>query len=339
MALQSSGAISLNNVNVELGNSGTASINMGSAAVRDLFGVASGAISLSDGYGASNGYDISYLVIAGGAGGGGHYYGGGGGAGGYLNSYASESSGANSTSLTSITTGSGTVYTVTVGCGGTTGVALWSLGGDGSTSSISGSGLTTISATGGGGGGGGGGIAIVAGRAGGSGGGNSSYLTTGSAGAGTSLQGYAGNVGNTLAGGGGGGAGQLGNTGGVLGGVGGYGLASSITGTSTYRAGGGTGSNFDNHDFTSPGGLGGGGVGGRGGTLDLCPGNGVTNTGGGGGGRLGIWTCSGAAGGSGVVILRMPTSNYSGTTTGSPTVTTTGSDTVITFTGSGSYTA
>lgn len=53
MALQSSGAISLNNVNVELGNSGTAPINMGSSAVRDLFGVASGAIAMSDGYGAS----------------------------------------------------------------------------------------------------------------------------------------------------------------------------------------------------------------------------------------------------------------------------------------------
>jgi hypothetical protein len=44
-------------------------------------------------------------------------------------------------------------------------------------------------------------------------------------------------------------------------------------------------------------------------------------------------------GGSGVVILRMPTSNYSGTTTGSPTVTTSGSDTILKFTGSGSYTA
>ena len=55
MALQSSGAISLNNVNVELGNSGTAYITMGSAAVRGLFDVASGAISLSDGYGASSG--------------------------------------------------------------------------------------------------------------------------------------------------------------------------------------------------------------------------------------------------------------------------------------------
>jgi hypothetical protein len=54
MTLPASGAISLNNVNVELGLSGTASINMGSAAVRGLFGVATGAISMSDGYGKSN---------------------------------------------------------------------------------------------------------------------------------------------------------------------------------------------------------------------------------------------------------------------------------------------
>ena len=46
---------------------------------------------------------------------------------------------------------------------------------------------------------------------------------------------------------------------------------------------------------------------------------------------------AGKYGGSGVVILRMPTDKYSGTTTGSPTVTTSGSDTILTFTGSGSY--
>jgi hypothetical protein len=47
------------------------------------------------------------------------------------------------------------------------------------------------------------------------------------------------------------------------------------------------------------------------------------------------------AGGSGVVILRMPDASYSGTTTGSPTVTTgvDGTDTVLVFTASGSYTA
>jgi len=35
----------------------------------------------------------------------------------------------------------------------------------------------------------------------------------------------------------------------------------------------------------------------------------------------------------------VPTDRYTGTTTGSPTVTTSGSDTIIQFTGSGSYTA
>ena len=48
---------------------------------------------------------------------------------------------------------------------------------------------------------------------------------------------------------------------------------------------------------------------------------------------------TGGAGGSGVVILRMATGQYTGTTSGSPGVTTSGSDTILTFTGSGSYTA
>jgi hypothetical protein len=34
----------------------------------------------------------------------------------------------------------------------------------------------------------------------------------------------------------------------------------------------------------------------------------------------------------------MPTSQYSGTTSGSPTVTTSGSDTILTYNASGSYT-
>lgn len=54
MALQTSGSISLNDVNVELGNSGTSQIDMNSSAVRNLFGVASGEIGMDDGYGASN---------------------------------------------------------------------------------------------------------------------------------------------------------------------------------------------------------------------------------------------------------------------------------------------
>ena len=54
MTLPASGAISLNNVNVELGLSGTTTISMNQASVRTLFGVPSGAIAMSDGYGKSN---------------------------------------------------------------------------------------------------------------------------------------------------------------------------------------------------------------------------------------------------------------------------------------------
>ena len=54
MALPSSGQITLNQVNVELGLSGTAQIGMNDSAVRGLFDVASGEIEMSDGYGKSN---------------------------------------------------------------------------------------------------------------------------------------------------------------------------------------------------------------------------------------------------------------------------------------------
>ena len=58
--------------------------------------------------------------------------------------------------------------------------------------------------------------------------------------------------------------------------------------------------------------------------------------GGGGGSDAGG---GGGAGGSGVVIIVVPTARYSGTTTGSPTVTTVGDNKVIKFTSSGTYTA
>ena len=55
MALPSAGnPISLQQVNVELGLTATATINMGGSAVRTLFDVSSGAIDMSDGYGKSN---------------------------------------------------------------------------------------------------------------------------------------------------------------------------------------------------------------------------------------------------------------------------------------------
>jgi hypothetical protein len=59
MALPASGAISLSQVNVELGLSATAQIGMNDAAVRTLFGVPSGAISMSDGYGKANEYPFT----------------------------------------------------------------------------------------------------------------------------------------------------------------------------------------------------------------------------------------------------------------------------------------
>ena len=88
------------------------------------------------------------------------------------------------------------------------------------------------------------------------------------------------------------------------------------------------------------------GGGGKGGTYanrddGFC--DATANTGGGGGGRSFSVAPSGGGdgggGGSGIVVLRMATAIYTGTTSGSPTVTTDGSDTVLKFTGDGSYTA
>lgn len=59
MALPSSGQITLTQVNVELGNSGTAQINMNSAAVRGLFDVASGQITMANGHGKSSVFTLT----------------------------------------------------------------------------------------------------------------------------------------------------------------------------------------------------------------------------------------------------------------------------------------
>ena len=77
---------------------------------------------------------VQYLVIAGGGSGGSNFAGGGGGAGGYRNSYASETSGGNSSTETPLSTLLGTNYTVTIGGGGSG--AYRAVGNDGSDSYI-----------------------------------------------------------------------------------------------------------------------------------------------------------------------------------------------------------
>ena len=68
---------------------------------------------------------------------------------------------------------------------------------------------------------------------------------------------------------------------------------------------------------------------------------GKANTGGGGGGAGGdarnSFTMLGGSGGSGVVVLRLKTSEYSGSTSGSPAVYNLGDDTVLVYTSSGTY--
>jgi len=260
-------------------------------------------------------YTISYLTVAGG-GGGRTNLGGGGGAGGYLTS---------TTTINPLT-----VYTITVGAGGTQ-------ANSGTNSSITG---LTASV-----GGGAGGIGVgVSGGSGGGGGYSTGSTSPGSnaGGAGTSGQGNAGGSsqfngpGSYADGGGGGGANAVGGNGTTsgngTGGAGGAGLASSITGSSVTRAGGGGGGGVD---AGGAGGTGGGGAGGTGGGATGTAGTANTGGGGGGGGSAGG---VGASGGSGVVILSIPTANYSSTTTGSPSVSTSGSNTILVYNSSGSYT-
>jgi hypothetical protein len=254
-------------------------------------------------------YNASYVIIAGGGSGGGAigsdtYASAGGGAGGYLSGTQ--------------TLLPGTTYSFTVGAGGVT----TNEGGN-----STGFGLTAI--------GGAPGVPVGAGNSknGGSGGGGGDGVGTGgdtTGGTGTVGQGNNGGNASGAQGqsGGGGGAGAAGS-----GAQGGVGLSSSITGSAVFRGGGGSGTT----GTTLTGGNGGGGSGG----LFANSTAGTANTGGGGGGSRGGSgaTQLGKNGGSGVVILSMPTANYTGTTTGSPTVTTSGSNTILQFNSSGSYTA
>ena len=309
---------------------------------------------------------VEYLVIGGGGAGG--AWGGGGGAGGYLTNY-----GGSKTPLTSSVN-----YAIVVGEGGIKQADSGSriAANAGEDSSIIGTGISVVAN-----GGGGGGVLIFGSTTteypaqnGGSGGGASSMRNASVGGSGntpstTPSQGNDGGDSpaqdpNFPGGGGGGGAGSPGgdgqnSSGNYSPGNGGNGLASSITGTSVTRAGGGGGflyggPNIATDGGISTGGTGGGGAGGR----YVSPSNGSlssfsnaidgeVNTGSGGGSGSANPYQSGsikyggstASGGSGIVILRYPTSSSPNIkTTGSLVYTesTDGSDTVIQFTeGSG----
>lgn len=237
-----------------------------------------------------------YLVVAGGGGASGGI-GAGGGAGGLRSTVTATGGGGSLESPVSLSLNN--IYTITVGAGGAKNTARYLTGSQGGNSSISGTGLTTITSTGGGGGGGG---VNNPPSSGGSGGGHAGL---GNGAAGTTNQGYAG--GNGLDGtvsftacGGGGGAGAVGSNGTgspSSGGNGGAGVAVAITGSSVTYAGGGGGAGDSN--FGTGGSGGGGNAGGSSGS------DGTANLGGGGGGcgQTGA-TFFGGNGGSGIVIVR-----------------------------------
>ena len=278
--------------------------------------------------------EMAYLVLAGGASGASN--GGGGGAGGLRSSYGS--SGGGSSAESNITLSAGT-YTITVGGGGASidnATSYQSIGNAGTATTISGN--ATVNTVGGGGGGSNNNPPATGGCGGGSGSGSGG--STGAAG--TAGEGFAGGNGmaatHPYTGGGGGGTSTVGaNAGSGAPGNGGFGLSSLISGTSTAYGGGGGGTGGTGVGYTGPGGAGGIGGGGAGGAYNGSGTAGTANTGGGGGATGDAGTFTSGAGGSGVVILRMNTSDYSGSTTGSPTVTTDGTETILTFTGSGTY--
>ena len=227
---------------------------------------------------------VEYLIVAGGGGGGDQYTHGGGG---------NSGSGGGAGGLRVLTQSNvplGTSLTVTVGGGGTSGAGAGGgyTGGDGVNSSVLGSSHSLLSSSGGGGGQ----HWNSGGAPGGSGGGSGSTSNVGGAGnigGYTPVEGYAG-ASNVLSGGGGG-AGGVGSS--HNGGPGRGDLSDWATavgsGVSGYHAGGGAAS------------FGTGGSGGGGNAFTA----GVAHTGSGAG--------RAAAGGSGIVVVRYPSSEANAT--------------------------
>lgn len=239
-------------------------------------------------------FNVEYLVVGGGGGGGSEGSSGrgaGGGAGGYRN--------ATGHAVTA------QAYVITVGDGGTGGIATANRGSQGSDSIFD-----IITSTGGGGGGSG--VAEADGGSGGSGGGaspedgNNHIGGAGNTPSTTPSQGNAGGAGsgtNQRPAGGGGGASAVGaDATASTGGDGGAGTFSSISGSSVCYAGGGGGGIATGTAGTGTCG------GGDGDTVANNDGSaGTTNTGGGGGGK---YNGNGYAGGSGIVIISYDTIPY-----------------------------
>jgi len=271
---------------------------------------------------------VDYLVQAGGGGGGGKdgtlVYGGGGGAGGLRSSVAPVYASGNDSGFTTDVPAMcvlGRAYTITVGAGGASQspgnnsvFAVTSVGG-GRGSSNSSSVAYTFNLDGGSGGGGG------PYRL-----GSSRPMSTREPGNGIGGQGYNGGFGeqSNAACGGGGGAGGAGGNGGIdqlpsgtaeYGGAGGIGITSTISGTSTTYGGGGAGNGYVN---PGPGASHGGGNSKANSGVGTCT-AGTNGKGGGGGGNA---ATPGAAGGSGVIVLKIP-DTYTATFTGGVTASTT----------------
>ena len=297
-------------------------------------------------------FTVEFLVIGAGGGGGGgepHTAGdqaGGGGAGRYRTSYGSGNiSGGLSAVESDLTINKGVPIPVSIGAGGSGGSGSGNKGGNGNDVYFH-----NIFSIGGGGGGTEEGYDDISGRDGGSGGGNGKRNGVHGATA-QALQvgqpfytgygfrgGYA--SGGNRGGSGGGGAGAVGTEGGQnFARPGGAGIDSSITGSAVGRGGGGGGGAAGGNNVVAS--SDGGGNGGSNNTLATA---GTANTGGGGGGG----SCQtigqasvGAAGGSGVVIIRYATSDVSSYSQTGLTISssTDGSDTILQITaGTGSVT-